>query len=438
MADARIEPPTSRGPLYGVRVLDFSQVIAGPVCGANLADLDADVIKVEPPGGESQRRNGSVVPGESKLFQTLNRGKRSLVVDLQTAEGRAVVHRLMPSIDVVVVNYRLGVVERLGIDYETLRSLKPDLIYVESTGWGDRGPQAFQGASDVAVQGYSGLMAGNGKVDDAGAPREIGGVALADYITAVGTSMGVCAALYHRERTGRGQKVSGSLLRSALFMQGPTVMREPITDRTMRDPTMERINELRAAGATYEEIIAAREERHALGTTFALYYSGYRVEDGAIILGALTKPNRDAIRSVLGIEEENSDDPDYDSLDPENIASAAEWKRIIREKFLGGTVAYWIDALQSVGVPVAPVNLPEEVADDSQVLEDGMMCEVTHELTGPQRIVAPLVKLSDAPAAVRAPSPVLGSHTSEVLREAGYSAEEIESLIGSGAVEVAT
>ena len=127
------------GALDGIRVLEFSVVVAGPVCGVILSDLGADVVKVEPPGGEPHRRNRAVVPNEGKLFQNFNRGKRSLVVDLGTDEGRALIHRLVPQTDVVVVNYRLGVSKRLGIDYETLRAIRPDLIYVESTGFGTRG-----------------------------------------------------------------------------------------------------------------------------------------------------------------------------------------------------------------------------------------------------------------------------------------------------------
>src|SRR6185503_11458543 len=163
-----INEPT--GPLAGIRVLEFSQIVAAPVCGVALSDLGADVIKVEPPGGEQSRQSGAVIPRESKGFQALNRGKRSLVIDLQDPRGQAVIHRLMPDIDVVTINYRLGVAEHIGIDYDTLRKIRPDLIYWQNTGFGEQGPEKFRAGSDIVAQGYSGLMVTDSKTNDDGAP----------------------------------------------------------------------------------------------------------------------------------------------------------------------------------------------------------------------------------------------------------------------------
>ena len=267
------------------------------------------------------------MPNEGKLFQNFNRGKRSLVVDLHRAEGRALIQRLVPQVDVVVVNYRLGVAQRLGIDYETLRAIRPDLIYVESTGFGTRGPMAAKPASDIVAQAYSGLMAGEGKVAEGGEPLPLKAGAWADYFTGVATAMGVTSALYHRERTGEGQKISGSLLRSAMFAQSQIVMREPVSDSAVRDVVMAKVDEARARGADYREVIAIRMAGRDLGTQFALYYNGYQAKDGGLILGALTKANRDAMRGVLGLDGERCDDPGYDALDPVNLAEGTAGSR---------------------------------------------------------------------------------------------------------------
>ena len=422
------------GALDGIRVLEFSVVVAGPVCGLILADLGADVVKVEPPGGEPHRRNRAVVPNEGKLFQNFNRGKRSLVVDLRRAGGRELVHRLVPQADVAVVNYRPGVAERLGIDYGTLRALHPGLVYVESTGFGTRGPMAAKPASDIVAQGYSGLMAGEGKVAEGGEPAPLKAGAWADYLTGVATAMGVTAALYHRERTGEGQKVSGSLLRSALFGQSHVVMREPVSDSVLRDVTMAKVAAARARGADYREVIGIRMAGRELGTQFALYYHGYQAKDGGLILGALTKANRDAMRRVLGLEGERCDEPDYDALDPANLAAAERWKQVIRDRLAERTVAEWVSAFEAAGAPVSPVHLPEEMSDDPQVEAEGIMVGLEHEVTGPQRVVGPIVELSATPAAARRAAPPAGRHTRELLREFGLPDAEIDALAAAAVV----
>ena len=416
------------GALEGVRVLEFSQIVAAPVCGINLSDLGADVIKVEPPGGEQTRRGASVVPNESKGFQALNRGKRSLVVDLQQPQGRELIRRIVPQIDVVLTNYRLGVAERLGIDYETLRGIRPDLIYWQNTGFGEEGPEAYRAGSDIVAQAFSGLMALDAKVNDDGAPDLISSP-VADIASGIGAAMGICAALYRRERTGRGQRLSTSLLRTSLFLMAGSVMREPVHDAVLRDPLQAKVEEVRANGGSWEEILETRREVRAMYGAFLLYYGGYRAKGGAVVLGALTSANRDAMRKVLGIYgQEHSDDPDHDMFDPENQKRAEQWQRVIREQFLTRTVEEWVADFDAAGAPVSPVHLPEEMADDPQVLADGMIEELEHSVTGPQRVVGPLVKMSDTPTAARRPAPALGEHVGELLRELGLSDAEIREL----------
>jgi formyl-CoA transferase len=428
--DEEVEPP---GPLTGVRVLEFSQIVAGPVCGVNLSDLGADVIKVEPPEGESVRNMGAVIAKESKGYQALNRGKRSLIVDLHEPRGVATIHRLVDSIDVVLINYRLGVAERIGIDYETLRAIRPDLIYWQNTGFGESGPEAYRAGSDIVAQAYSGLMALDGKLQADGAPDLISSP-VADIVSGIAAAMGVCAALYHRAQTGEGQRVSTSLLRSALFMMGSAVMREPVHDAVVRDQMLAAVEATKAAGGSYDAILAARAGQQALRTSFRLYYGGYRAKDGGVVLGALTKSNRDGMRRVLGIEEEDSDREGYNSYDPENQRRAEEWKQRIREIFLTRTVDEWIRAFDAAGVPVAPVHLPETMSDDPQVLADGMVWHHEHSVTGPQRVMGPAVVMSKTPTRVYRAAPAFAEHSSEVLIEAGFEPSEVAALRDAGVV----
>jgi len=416
------------GVLDGIRVLEFSQIVAAPVAGVNLADFGADVVKVEPPGGEQTRNTAAVVPKEGKGFMALNRGKRSLVVDLHDARGQEVIHRLITGIDVVLINYRFGVPERLGIDYETLRKIRPDLIYWQNTGFGERGPEAYRAGSDVVAQAYSGLMVSDAKTDDVGAPDLIS-IPIADLASGFAAAMGVGMALYHRERTGRGQYLSTSLLRTSLFLQAGAVMREPVTDAVLRDPMME---EIVAAGGSYDSMLAIRKRQQALRTSFRLYYGGYKAKDGAVVLGALTKANRDKMRQVLGGEAEDSDSPDYDSLAPESQETAETWKEHYRALFLTRTVDEWVRLFDAVGVPASPVRPPEVLADDPQVQADEMVWDVEHSVTGRQRVVGPAVLMSETPTRVQRAAPALGEHSAEVLIEHGFAPEEIAKLCEAG------
>lgn len=421
------------GPLAGVRVLEFSQIVAAPVAGVNLGDLGADVIKVEPIGGEATRYLGTVYPPEGKGYQALNRGKRGLIIDLQDPRGTAAIHEIVKDIDVVLINYRLGVAERLKIDYDSLRQIRPDIIYWQNTGFGEEGPEAYRAGSDIVAQAYSGLMALDGKMTPDGAPDLIASP-VADIMSGFAAAMGICAALYHRALTGEGQRLTTSLLRTSMFMMAGSVMREPVHDSVLRDKMMEGVEAVRSGGGSYDEILAARGGQAGLRIAFRLYYGGYRAKDGGVVLGALTPTNRNAMRKVLGVEEEDSDREGYDSYDPENQRVAEEWKEKFREIFLTKSAEEWVRLFDEAGVPVAPVHLPEEMADDPQVVADGMIWEQEHSVTGPQRVMGPAVTMSGTPTRVQRPAPALGEHSSEVLVEAGLSTEAVAELVEAGVV----
>ena len=422
-----------RGPLHGIRVLEFGQIIAGPVAGVYLSDLGADVVKVEPLEGEARRNTGAVIPNEGKYFQSLNRGKRSLTIDLARPEAREVIRRVAPLFDVVLINYRLGVAERLGIDYESLRKLRPDVVYANITGFGDRGPEAGRAGSDIVAQAYSGLMAAEGKVDEHGAPAPLQSSPVIDRSSALATAMGVSAALYHRALTGQGQELHVSLLHTGLEILSRHVMREPVHDVSSRDPIVEELDRRRREGAPYDELI---ESRRAQGIRFAshrLYYGGYHTAEGALVLGAITRQNRDAVRRILGIDDE-TDDLAFDANTEENRARVDAWRAEIQERLLARPANEWVREFNDAGVPASVVQFPEELADDPQVRAMGMMADLEHPVTGPQRTVGPLVRMSATPTAARGPAPPLGAHNREVLAEAGFSDAEIAALVQQGVV----
>lgn len=429
--DEPAQRPT--GPLAGVRMLEFSQIIAGPVAGVYLSDLGVDVVKVEPPRGDDRRNTMAVVPNEGKYFQSLNRGKRGLVVDLQRPEGRALIHRIIPTFDVVTINYRPGVAERLEIDYETLSAIRPDLIYVNITGFGRGGPESSRAGSDIVAQAYSGLMATEGKTEENGAPKFIQSAPYADRASAIVVAMGVSSALYHRAQTGEGQELEVSLLQTALDLLSRHVMQEPVHDATLRDPMVDQIHALQHEGRPYSEALAVRTDHFTRYATQRLYYRGYHTKEGAVVLGSLTRANRAAVRQVLGIDDP-TDDPDFDAADPGWPDEFAAWQQQVQARMYEETADEWVRRFDEVGVPASVVHFAEEMGDDPQVQAMGMMSDLVHPVTGPQRVVGPVVRMSKSPPAAQRHAPVFGADTAEVLREAGIGDEEIAALMADGTI----
>ena len=423
------------GPLAGIRELEFSQVIAAPFAGQFLADFGADVIKIEPPEGESWRLQASFAPGESKSFQALNRGKRAMTLRLDNPAAQAIVHALMPTIDVVLINYRPDVPRKFNIDYTTLAALRGDLIYADLTAFGRRGPWALQPGYDGVVQAVSGLMAGEGKLRDDGSPATIVASAIADYGTGMVLADAIITALYHRARTGEGQFIECSLLATALNLQGVQVMEHATAD-SRRNGVRTLRRQRASEGAPYAELVRLRDT--ATQSAGDVYARAYLAVDGAFVVAADTAAHRAALRTLWvgqwDIELPAEAEPGYDSDDPVLRARCAAAAVHIEQCYATRHVDECVLALRALGVPAAVVQFGEEMGRDPQVLGNGFMVDMVHEVTGPQTALRPALTFSaGVPGPLRA-SPPVGRDTDAVLREIGYSDSRIAELRRAGGV----
>lgn len=410
------------GPLDGVKVLEFSEVIAAPSAGMMLADMGADVIKVEPPWGEQWRLNQQVVPLESRGFIAVNRGKRSLPLDLTKREAQEIAHEIARRVDVVLVNYRPDVPPKLGIDYATLSDINPRLVYGEATAFGQQGPTNKRPGYDVIAQAASGLMANDQKfVDDV--PSLYQATPFVDFYTGSALAGAVIAALYAREKTGRGQKVETSLLHSGLALQGLRSVWIEAIDLDRHADFMSDVKQMRAEGRLIGEAIDRYNEfqgRRAGNQRY--YYRTYATKDGALAVGCLSPLLRRGLLSVLGIPGDGEL-----SIDPAPNADDQIMQQAV-EIFATRATDDWVAACDAVSVPAGPIRFAEELWDDEQVIANEMSVEVKHELVGRVRMASPLAKMSDTPTQTASASPTLGQHTDEVLGELGFDGERIDEL----------
>src|SRR5687768_16633171 len=386
-------------PLAGYRVLELAHLIAGPACGMYLADMGADVVKLEQPtsGDASRTAYGSQLGGESAVFVTVNRNKRSVALDLARPEGRAAFERLVARADVVLEAYRGGVAERLGIDWARLAPINPRLVYCSLSAFGPEGPWRDKPGVDMLVQAMGGLMAVMGEPDG---PPMLCGAPVLDTIGALMAGQGILTALLHRERTGQGQRVDVSLLNGALL----------------------------AHAARLSIFLATGEEpgRWGSGHPYIVPFQAFEASDGwvyvAVWVDRLWRPFCEAIgRPAL------ADDPRF-ATRPDRLQRRAELTALLADVFAAATVQEWMARLEAREVLCAPVNDYADLPNDPAIRATGMLVEQEHPRAGRFTTLDTPIRLSRTPGTIRTPSPMLGEHTETVLREAGVDLQEIVRL----------
>ena len=389
--------------LSGLRVLDVTQVMAGPFCAMLLCDMGADVIKLEPPTGDATRHWGGGKGTDTPAFNAVNRGKRSVVVDLKTSEGVAVARRLAQRADILIENYRPGVMASLGLDYPSLRAVNPRLVYASISGYGQSGPEMHKGGFDLVAQGVSGIMSVTGEPD--GAPVKAG-VPLTDLGAGLFALAGILAAVHARATTGEGQQVDTSLVDAGVAL------------------------------SVWEaaEYFSTNQPPQPFGSAHrtSAPYQAIRCADGHITIGAANDRLFDRLCGVLG-HPEWVDDEDF-TTNADRVTHRKRLAELIEQVTGEHACGHWLERCEAAGIPCGPINSYAEVFSDPQVLAREMVVETEHPTLGSIRTLGTPLKLSETPLTPGRPAPALGADTDAILSEAGFSDEEIATLRSTGVV----
>ncbi len=393
------------GPLEGIRVLDFTIAQQGPYATLLLADMGAEVIKVEAPGrGEVGRILGmDRKSGFSCYFFAINRGKKGLALDLKSPQGREVALRLARDCDVAVHNFRPGVMEKLGLGYEAFRAANPRIVYAGASAFGTKGPLGRKPGNDILAQAMSGLMSVTGEDDT---PMPVG-VAIADHIGAVTLALGIVSALLARERTGAGQQVECSLLGSLIAAQSWELTHYLISGE--------------------KPAKAGRGHAH-----LPLLWYTYRTADGWLALGGVDPARWPGFCRAIDRPELETDER-FDTIG-KRIRGREGLNRLLEEQFSARRTDEWLPPLEAADIFCAPVYDYEQLARDPQVEANGYLTTMAHPRLGETRVVPGPIAFSETPAAVGGPEPGLGEHTEEVLRAFGYAEAEVAALREAGVI----
>lgn len=396
-----------RKPLSDIRVLDLSRVLAGPYCSMMLGDLGADIIKVERPGiGDDTRAWGPPeAGGEAAYYLCVNRNKRSLTVNMKSPEGQALIRELAAKSDIVIENYKVGTLQKMGLGYEDLKKINPGLIYCSITGFGQDGPYKDKPGYDFMIQGMGGVMSFTG--DPEGPPMKVG-VAIVDITAGLFACSAILAALRHRDQTGVGQYIDISLLDAV-------------------------VSWLANVGSNYL-VSGQLPRRYGNAHPNIVPYEPFRTQDGTYI--ALAVGNDFQWQKFCELAGLNgiSKDPRF-ATNPQRVVNRAELIPMVAEKMLERTGAEWLAELDKLKIPCGPINTFDKVFSDPHVQARRMVAEVPHPTAGTVKLVASPMKLSETPCEITKSPPLLGQHTDEILREVcGYDGHKIENLRQNGVI----
>ncbi len=396
---------SSNGPLTGMKVIELAHIMAGPACGMMLADMGADVIKVEKPDGDDSRRFlPPDIEGESAAYMMMNRNKRGISLNLKDPDAVEILRTLLNSADVVVENYRHDTMERLGLDYETLRKTNPKLVYCAISGFGRTGPYAERGGFDLIAQGMSGLMSITG--EGPGRPPVKPGAPITDITAGFLAALGCVAAYSHAQATGEGQMVDTSLFEAGISL---TYWQSAITFATGKAP-------------------GPLGSAHPLNAP----YQSFRTRDGWINIGAANQRNWLRLLEVIGAGE-LQDDQRFAS-NAARIENLAELVPILEERLQARDTKEWLRFMDEAGLPAGPVMDVSEMHRDEQALARDMIVETNHPIAGPVKAIGLPLKFSETPGGVTRAAPTLGQHGREILAEYGFSEDRITEMERSGAL----
>ncbi len=386
-------------------VIELAHIMSGPTCGLMLADMGADVIKVEKLDGDDSRRFlPPAIEGEAAAFMMMNRNKRGIVINLKTDEGKEVLRRLVSKADCLLENFRKGTTEGLGLGYEVLRQDNPGLIYAEISGFGRTGPYAERGGFDLIAQGMSGLMAMTG--EGPSRPPVKVGAPVTDIAAGILAAMGICAAYAHRLKTGEGQKVDTSLMEAGITL---TYWQSAIAFATQQSPG-------------------------PLGSAHPLNApnQAFKTADGWINVGAANQRNWERMLSLLE-RPDLQNDPRF-ARNEDRMSNLGALVEILNSVFEQNTSAHWLEKFSSAGVPAGPVLSIAEMHEDPQTIARDMVPFVDHPVAGRTQTIGAPVKFSETKCRIENAAPTLGQQTREILVEVGYTASQIDTLIRDGVV----
>ena len=440
--------------LRGVTVLDFSEYIAGPYCGSLLADLGARVIKVEPPDGAEERRLGSAerYRGNTRMSLAFNRGKESLSVDLRQQAGRDIIHTLIGRVDVVVQNFVPGAAEKLGIDYDTLSAINRKIIFLSSTAFGEVGPYRKRKGFDIIAHAASGVM--SNYADEEGAPRGPGGIPYIDIGTGMLNALGIVSALYHRDKSGEGQKIETSLFGTGMALQAMGMIHVDSLDAEQHEEEVRVLRTAHGEGKKHTQIVdqfaqmRLRADQPDTARPIEVpdclhrptdrqvypYYRVYETGDGYISIAALNRNQRAKLCAALGISDVDVDRNLGEISDAVYSRQKAQM-RVIEDCLKRESTRHWMRILEEAGVPCGPVNYRSDLYTDPQAEALNLIWEVENRDLGKYKTSGHPIRFLKTPAVPGKGAPALGEDTAAVLRQFGYGDEQIARLKAAGVVK---